>query len=48
MELIKRLEGEVIELARELGQNQYFLELDRHTVDPHQFIPYFPDAPAFS
>lgn len=38
MELMKRLEGEVIELARELGQDQYFLELDRHTVDPHQFL----------
>lgn len=38
MELMKRLEGEVIELARELGQDQHFLELDRHTVDPHQFL----------
>lgn len=38
MELMKRLEGEVIELARDLGQEQYFLELDRHTVDPHQFL----------
>jgi hypothetical protein len=38
MELMKRLEGEVIELARELGQDQYFLELDRHTVDPHQYL----------
>lgn len=38
MEHMKRLEGEVIELARNLGQDQYFLELDRHTVDPHQFL----------
>jgi SAM-dependent methyltransferase len=38
MELMKRLEGEVIELARDLGEDQYFLELDRHTVDPHQFL----------
>ena len=38
MELIKRLEGEVIEAARALGEDQYFLELDRHTVDPHQFL----------
>src|SRR5699024_7455211 len=38
MELIKRLEGEVIEAARDLGQDQYFLDLDRHTVDPHQFL----------
>lgn len=38
MELMKRLEGEVIELARELGQDQHVLELDRHTVDPHQFL----------
>ena len=38
MELMKRLEGEVIEAARALGEDQYFLELDRHTVDPHQFL----------
>jgi SAM-dependent methyltransferase len=38
LELMKRLEGEVIEAARALGADQYFLELDRHTVDPHQFL----------
>jgi hypothetical protein len=38
MEHMKRLEGEVIELARDLGQDQYFFELDRHPVDPHQFL----------
>ncbi len=38
LELMKRLEGEVVDLARTLGQDQYFLELDRHTVDPHQFL----------
>lgn len=38
MEHMKRLEGEVLELARELGEDQYFLELEKHTVDPHQFL----------
>ena len=38
MEHMKRLEGEVIELARDLGEDQYFLELEKHTVDPHQFL----------
>lgn len=38
MEHMKRLEGEVLDLAEELGQDQYFLEMDQHTVDPHQFI----------
>lgn len=38
MELMKRLEGEVIEAARALGEDQHVLDLDRHTVDPHQFL----------
>ncbi len=38
MEHMKRLEGEVLDLLRELGDTQYLLELDRHTVDPHQFL----------
>jgi hypothetical protein len=38
MELMKRLEGEVLETLTDLGEAQYFLELDRHTVDPHQFL----------
>lgn len=38
LELMKRLEGEVLETLTELGQDQYLLELDRHTVDPHQFL----------
>ena len=38
MEHMKRLEGEVLDLAEELGQDQYFLEMDQHTVDPHQFL----------
>jgi hypothetical protein len=38
MELMKRLEGEVLETLADLGEAQYFLELDRHTVDPHQFL----------
>src|SRR3546814_4221626 len=35
---MKRLEGEVVETLAELGHDQYLLELDRHTVDPHQFL----------
>lgn len=38
MEHMKRLEGEVLDLAHELGEDQYFLEMDQHTVDPHQFL----------
>jgi len=38
LELLKRLEGEVLELLSQLGDTQYNLELDRHTVDPHQFL----------
>ena len=38
MEHMKRLEGEVLDLAESLGQDQYFLEMDQHTVDPHQFL----------
>src|SRR3546814_1074763 len=35
---MKRLEGEVVETLAELGHDQYLLELDRHTVDPPQFL----------
>lgn len=38
MELMKRLEGEVLEMLADLGDDQYLLEMDRHTVDPHQFL----------
>lgn len=38
LELMKRLEGEVIALLRELGQDQGALALAGHTVDPHQFL----------
>lgn len=38
MELMKRLEGEVIALLRELGEDQSALALAGHTVDPHQFL----------
>lgn len=38
LELMKRLEGEVLDLLQTLGADQYILELDRHTVDPHQFL----------
>lgn len=38
MELMKRLEGEVLEYLSELGEEQYVLEMSDHTVDPHQFL----------
>lgn len=38
MELMKRLEGEVLEALKDLGEGQENLDLDRHTVDPHQFL----------
>lgn len=37
-ELMKRLEGTVLEMLVELGDEQYLLGMDRHTVDPHQFL----------
>jgi SAM-dependent methyltransferase len=38
MELMKRLEGEVLETLYELGETQHTLDLDRHTVSPNQFL----------
>lgn len=38
LEHMKRLEGEVLDQLAELGESQYLLDLDRHTVDPHQFL----------
>jgi SAM-dependent methyltransferase len=38
LELMKRLEGEVLELLADLGDDQYLLEIGGHTVDPHQFL----------
>jgi len=38
LELMKRLEGEVISLLGELGESQDTLHLAGHTVDPHQFL----------
>lgn len=38
LELMKRLEGEVIALLRELGEDQGALALAGYTVDPHQFL----------
>ncbi|WP_306755338.1 class I SAM-dependent DNA methyltransferase [Paracoccus actinidiae] len=38
LELMKRLEGEVIVLLRDLGEDQGALALTGHTVDPHQFL----------
>ena len=38
MELMKRLEGEVLETLTDLGERQYVAELEGHTVDPHQFL----------
>lgn len=35
---MKRLEGEVLEFLSSLGEDQYLLEMDRHTIDPHQFL----------
>jgi hypothetical protein len=37
MELMKRLEGEVLEALADLG-GQESLALDKQTVDPHQFL----------
>lgn len=37
LELMKRLEGEVLEAVADLG-GQEALGLDRHTIDPHQFL----------
>ncbi len=37
LELMKRLEGEVLEAINDLGGQEAFA-LDRHTVDPHQFL----------
>jgi len=38
MELLKRLEGEVLNLLVELGEKQERLHLTGETVDPHQFL----------
>jgi hypothetical protein len=38
MELMKRLEGEVLETLTDLGERQYVAEIEGHTVDPHQFL----------
>ncbi len=38
MELIKRLEGEVLESLLDLGGQEALSSLERHTVDPHQFV----------
>ena len=38
LELMKRLEGEVLETLSDMGETQKNLDLDRHTVDPHQFL----------
>lgn len=38
MELMKRLEGEVLEALVDLGEKQDALKLAGHTVDPHQFL----------
>ncbi|WP_375573308.1 DNA methyltransferase [Seohaeicola saemankumensis] len=38
LELMKRLEGEVTALLKDLGEDQGALSLAGHTVDPHQFL----------
>ncbi len=35
---MKRLEGEVLELLGDLGEQEYLAGLDSHTIDPHQFL----------
>ena len=38
LELMKRLEGEVLEALASLGGQESFAALEGHTVDPHQFL----------
>jgi hypothetical protein len=38
LELMKRLEGEVLEALADLGGQEALRGLDRHEVDPHQFL----------
>lgn len=38
LELLKRLEGEVLEALAALGGQESFAALEGHTVDPHQFL----------
>ncbi len=38
LELMKRLEGEVLEALADLGGQEALRGLERHTVDPHQFL----------
>jgi hypothetical protein len=38
LELVKRLEGEVLEALADLGGQEALSGLERHTVDPHQFL----------
>ncbi len=38
LELIKRLEGEVLEALADLGGQEALRGLEGHSVDPHQFL----------
>ena len=38
LELMKRLEGEVLEALADLGGQEALRGLEGHTVDPHQFL----------
>lgn len=38
LDLMKRLEGEVLELLADLGGQEALIGLEGHTVDPHQFL----------
>ncbi|MFG1426783.1 class I SAM-dependent DNA methyltransferase [Roseixanthobacter glucoisosaccharinicivorans] len=38
LELMKRLEGEVLEALADLGGQEALIGLEGHTVDPHQFL----------
>ncbi|MBF0307168.1 MAG: class I SAM-dependent DNA methyltransferase [Alphaproteobacteria bacterium] len=38
LEHMKRLEDEVLDVLAKMGETQYLLELDRHTITPAQFL----------
>jgi hypothetical protein len=38
LELLKRLEGEVLEALADLGGQEALIGLEGHTIDPHQFL----------
>ncbi|HEY1613800.1 MAG TPA: DNA methyltransferase [Rhizomicrobium sp.] len=38
LELLKRLEGEVLEVLADLGRREWLHSLEGHIIDPHQFL----------